>query len=337
MGMIAWVAVVGVLAVGCSGGASLQTATFDNNTPLTVIDVIDGEAMRASFEGEGKLGDVSGPIRPVSIAPTRANGLLIADMETRGILRIDGTNTVMASSVGPYVSRFNTRTAPRFVRTDLAGNVYAVDGTNEEIYVYDQDLVAITNITPPYRALGLPQGQLTGLAFGGYGEMYVADRLNSRVYRFDASGVQIGDFGSEEAPWARLNRPAGIACDDYDGSVYVCDLGERRIVAYDNTGALLRTFGQADLREPVAVAIDRSGHVFVADYSRRAILVYSREGEYLGLIDGPRLGFSEFGSPTDVAIRHGILHIADLDNQRIIKVRYARQADESGNEEPTAE
>lgn len=330
--MIVWVTVIGLLVVGCGGGASLQTVSFDDDTPLTVIDVIDGEALRASFEGEGKLGEVSGPIRPVSIAPTRANGLLIADIETRGILRIDATNTVMASSVGPYVSAFGTRTAPRFVRTDLAGSVYAVDGVNDDIYVYDQDLVAVTNFSPPYRALGLPQGQLTGLAFGGYGEMYVADRLNSRVFRFDASGVHVGDFGSEEAPWARLNRPAGIACDDYDGSVYVCDLGERRIVVYDNTGALLRTFGQADLREPVAVAIDRNGHVFVADHSRRAILVYSRQGEYLGLIDGPRLGFSDFGNPTDVAIRHGILYIADPDNQRIFKVRYARQVEESDAE-----
>ncbi len=332
MGTIVWFAVIGLILTGCSGGGSLRTATFDADTPLTVIDVISGEALRASFEGEGKLGDVSGPIRPVSIAPTRANGLLIADMETRGVLRIDGTNTVMASSVGPYVSRFSTRTAPRFVRTDLAGNVYAVDGVSDEIYVYDEDLVAVTNFSPPYRALGLPQGQLAGLAFGGYGDMYVADRLNSRIYRFDASGVHIGNFGSEEAPWARLNRPAGIACDDYDGSVYVCDLGERRVVVYDDSGALLRTFGQADLREPVAVAIDRNGHVFVADYSQRAILVYSRQGAYLGLIDGPRLGFSDFGSPTDVAIRHGILHIADLDSQRIIKVRYARRAEESDAE-----
>ncbi|GAB4318705.1 MAG: hypothetical protein Kow0074_08050 [Candidatus Zixiibacteriota bacterium] len=304
-------------------------AQFDADTPLEVVGIISGIELRESYRSDGRLGEIEGPIRPISIAPTRTNGLLIADIETRGLLRIDGANTVMSSTVGPYASQFSTRTAPRFVRVDLGGNVYTVDGVDDRIRVYDEDLVAVTTIEPPFQALGLPQGQLSGLAFGGYGEMYVADRLNSRVFRFDASGIAIGDFGSEDAPWARLNRPAGIACDDYDGSVYVCDLGERRVVVYDNNGTVLRTFGQADLREPVAVAIDRRGQVFVADYTKRAVLVYSRDGEYLGTIDGPRLGLHDFGRPADVAIRHGILFVADPDNLRIIKILYAQRSGES--------
>jgi DNA-binding beta-propeller fold protein YncE len=216
----------------------------------------------------------------------------------------------------------SAQSSPRFVRVDLTGNVYVSDGDNPWVSVYDSRLRSVSDLSPPYSALALPHGSISGLAMDAFGEFYMADRLNGKVYRFDAGGRFVSDFDGGDAPWARLGRPQGIACGPIDGAVYVCDPGQRRVVVFDNSGVALRSFGENELREPEAVAVNRHGQCLVADSELRAILVFSRQGRYVGRIDGQRIGFADFGGPTDVAVGDSTLYVADPSNGRVLRIRF---------------
>jgi len=75
--------------------------------------------------------------------------------------------------------------------------------------------------------------------------------------------------------------------------VYVADTGNSRIVRFNNKGELLASWGSSSrflfafgtegegrLDEPVGVALDSSGQVYVADTWNQRVAVFSAQGEF---------------------------------------------------------
>ena len=60
------------------------------------------------------------------------------------------------------------------------------------------------------------------------GDVYVVDRGNNRVQRFDRDGRFISEFGSAGRGNGQFDAPYGIAIDK-DGYIYVADTGNKRI------------------------------------------------------------------------------------------------------------
>lgn len=109
---------------------------------------------------------------------------------------------------------------------------------------------------------------------GGVGDVYVADRGNNRIQRFDADGNFISAFGQdvvESGPGnlgnsyeicraadgdvckagivsvstgGAMSGPRAIAVDQETGNVYVADGGFRRIQEFSAAGAFVRAWGQ---------------------------------------------------------------------------------------------
>jgi predicted membrane-bound mannosyltransferase/sugar lactone lactonase YvrE len=129
----------------------------------------------------------------------------------------------------------------------------------------------------------------------------------------------------------RFLSPRGIATAP-DGSVYVADSGNHRIVHLSEEGSLLNqwgTFGEAgDLNsappgvfsEPWGVAVGHDGKVYVADTWNHRVQVFSAEGEFLSAV-GPHDEEGEllFWGPRAVGIDdQGRLFIVDTGNHRIV-------------------
>ncbi len=85
----------------------------------------------------------------------------------------------------------------------------------------------------------------------------------------------------------QCKQPRGLAVDTETGRTYVADRGNNRIDVFDEAGALLFSFGSAQLEAPTSVAVDNdassaSHHdVYVADFGHRRIAKFDDEGHFL--------------------------------------------------------
>ena len=108
-----------------------------------------------------------------------------------------------------------------------------------------------------------------GVATDAGGNVYVVDRGNRRVQKFDAGGAFLTTWGSEGTADGQFMRPVAGAVDGA-GNVYVVDLAPPRIQKFTSDGSFLLAWGSegsgpGEFEFPYGVAIGPSGHVYVAD------------------------------------------------------------------------
>ena len=168
------------------------------------------------------------------------------------------------------------------------------------------------------------------LAFDKKGNLYVTDCYAARIFVIDPSGKMMlvagsgpgvygGGYKGDNGPAskARLFCPAGIALDE-DGDLYVADHGNNRIRKIDRTGLITTYAGSgatgvdaggfggdggpahnARLQEPLGLALDAEGNLFVADRDNNAIRKITRDGVIVTVAgkEGRRLASPETAAP----------------------------------------
>jgi len=186
-----------------------------------------------------------------------------------------------------------------------------------------------------------------GMAIDSSGNLYVADQGNHRIRKITPQGVVTTLAGSTQGfqdgtgTSAQFNSPYGVAIDS-SGNVYVADYDNHRIRKITSAGVVTTLAGSgtaghndgtgtsAQFNSPIGVAIDSSGHVYVADYSNHRIrkitpqgVVTTLAGSTQGFQDGTGTS-AQFNNPYGVAIdSSGNLYVADSFNNRIRKITSA--------------
>ncbi|MBA3975469.1 MAG: hypothetical protein C0504_14785 [Candidatus Solibacter sp.] len=210
---------------------------------------------------------------------------------TRALVNSPTSNPDIPTKTGLYL--------PSVVAVDAEGNLWVADTGNSRVLRFPKpfenmggerlpDLVigAESYTAPPtYTPSASTLGNPTGIAFSLSGQLYVSDGLFNRVLRFDppfssgmAATVVFGqpDFQTISGGSSpdKLNAPIGLAVDA-DDRLYVADLNNRRIAAFDranletvsgiNAGTPIR-HGSGRM-VPMTVAIDpKTGEIWVADH-----------------------------------------------------------------------
>jgi DNA-binding beta-propeller fold protein YncE len=124
-------------------------------------------------------------------------------------------------------------------------------------------------------------------------------------------------------PGAPFNMPSDAAVG-HDGSLYVLDGVNHRVVAYDAEGRLQFQFGArggglGQFAYPLGIATDPNGNIYVADSGNHRFQVFAADGKPLEAVPLPAATSGVSPDPTDVAVdaMRKRLYVADNDNHVI--------------------
>ncbi|XP_019614490.1 PREDICTED: uncharacterized protein LOC109462392 [Branchiostoma belcheri] len=101
------------------------------------------------------------------------------------------------------------------------------------------------------------------------GNIFAADQSNSRVLKYDKSGVYLSSFGSKGSGTGNLYFPSGI-CVDSSGRVIVADTRNSRVEMFTAEGEHVRTV--AYIHRPNHVATGGEGQLVVINDDRFATI-----------------------------------------------------------------
>ncbi len=215
---------------------------------------------------------------------------------------------------GPNRGQLNL---PRGITRDGAGNFYVVDTENMRVQKFDPS----GKFLLAFGSKGSSKGQFApysdtsvgagpgGIAVDKSGNIYVADTWNHRIQKFDPSGkflttwgsfINLADPGAASDPDkdSKFFGPRGVAIGP-DGNLYITDTGNKRVSIFDPTGKYIRQISSGmspdrtgpnypfdkpgELNEPIGIAVDGSGNVYVVDTNNKRIQKFDATGKSVAL------------------------------------------------------
>jgi DNA-binding beta-propeller fold protein YncE len=219
------------------------------------------------------------------------------------------------------------------IAVDDRGDVYVADTDNNRIqkFAFDGRFLARLGRNGGDGSAGAGPGELArpfGVAVDGWGNVYVADKVNDRVVKYGADGRLVATWGSTGTGAGQLRDPRGLGIGP-NGHLYVADHGNHRIVEFTATGAFVRMWGRnggdgsagsapGEFNQPRGVGFDRAGDVYVAEKLNHRIQKFTADGRFLATWGSFGSGDGQFNLPYGVALDGaGHVFVADTLNHRI--------------------
>jgi len=175
------------------------------------------------------------------------------------------------------------------------------------------------------------------------GNIYVTQHLDTgaphnSVWKFRPDGSLITTWGPHGDEPGQLLTPNGIAVSP-DGSVYVADSQNSRIVKYTSSGGYITEWGSegtgpGQFKDPENIAAAPDGSVYVEDKDNARIEQFSSSGTFMAAWDGKWAGSGydghdkgfdwENGGGGGIAVGpEGSVYVADTYNLRVVKYSHS--------------
>jgi uncharacterized protein (TIGR03437 family) len=309
----------------------------------------------AGFTGDTKAATLATLQTPTDVAVDSAGNLYIADYGNNRIRKLTASTGVVSTVAGNATKTFNGDVggatslglpSPQRVAVDAAGNFYIVDGPRMRKVANGTATTMAGGGSPAGEGGPAASAQLLspqGLAVDSTGSVYISDQGTGRLLKVSggtltrvAGGGNPGGANVDNIPAtsALLSAPYGVAVDPY-GNIYLADSTAARvrkisggvISTVAGGGTVLGDNGPATsalLSDPVGVAADPGGNLYIADLNRVRLV---SSGTISTIAGNGTAGYqgdagvataAELASPNGVAVdSSGSLYIADTGNNRI--------------------
>ncbi len=255
------------ILTACSGlpGSSSSVHKNPANSQLVFWRSIDG-GVQESNNAVPAAGGYIQLGRPVSVAAW-ADYIYIADAGRQAILRYDRRREVFS-----VYYRMPITAATRIIVT--AGEyLYITDPIQSRILYLDRNARLLREITD----FNLKQ-PVAITDDDSRGQILVADAFYNQILVFNKLGRLIQTIHPVDGTGAPISDLADMVVRK--GKIYLLDRLLRQIVVTDLDGAYLRTIGRDRLQQPVAMRIDDTGRILVADAFDNSLLFFSENGSH---------------------------------------------------------
>ncbi|MEY2661375.1 MAG: hypothetical protein RLZZ123_2547 [Pseudomonadota bacterium] len=261
----------------------------------------------STLAGSGALGNVNGTGATAKFdglwgVTVDTSGHLFVSETVNSDLRTITPTGVVSTLVGGVASGFldGTGTGAQFIdlrglAIDASGNLFVADTSNQRIRKVTP--TGVVSTVAGSGASGSADGVGTlasfrnpyGVAVDAAGVVYVAENTNHMIRKITPAGVVTtlagtGVAGSANGTGtnASFTSPRGLAVDA-SGAVYVADYGNHLIRKITSEGVVSTLAGTgirgsangvgtlASFNNPTGIALDGSGHLWVADASNHMI------------------------------------------------------------------
>ena len=317
-----------------------------------------------TFAGSGSAGNTDGNgsfasfNAPFGVAVDGSGNVYVADTSNHTIRKITPSGEVTTfAGTGTIGNVDGNGSAASFyfpfgIAVDGSGNVYVTEQGNHKIRKItpngDVTTVAGTGSQGNTDGNGTSASFDTpaGIAVDDSGNVFVADQNNHKIRKIAPNGdvTTVAGSGSQgntdgNGTSANFNFPRGIAIGA-SGNVFVADQGNHIIrkiapnadvTTVAGTGSPGNMDGNgtsASFNNPIGVAVDDSGNIYVVDVANHKIRKIAPNGDVTtvagtgsaGSTDGNGLAAS-FNNPVGIVVdSFGNLYIADLLNHKIRKI-----------------
>jgi DNA-binding beta-propeller fold protein YncE len=264
----------------------------------------------------------------------------------------------------------------RQIAIDSSGNIYAADYGNDRVQKFTSGGVHSSNIVTSvdevqglcvdssgnlyltfrnaasdyrvrkYDSFGTLQWTSATLSTVGLGHLavgddddftYVTKPGSHTIGRIlNATGVEVGTFGSSGTGDLQFNTPYGIAYAPATRSLYVVDQGNDRVQEISElTYAFVRKWGSSgsgdgQFSQPWAIACNPvNGNVYVTDIGRDDVQEFTSTGSFVRKFGSAGSGNGQFGSSQGIALNAAAsgLWASDADNEDVQKFTLATATD----------
>ena len=303
---------LGGFAFGLAGCASddapvPRAVALPNDSLLTPWLSLTG-GWRADPRQPLQAAPAAGPrlnfVQPVGVA-AQGEVLMVADAGARTLWRVERGRDAMAS-FAPFIGSGPEQGASLQMGSDFS--TWVALPAEHKVVQYDargrvqREWHDEANAARPV-VVAVPEDR---------SELLVADGATAQIVRFNPLGRTLGVLANARG---HMLQSIAAMCFGPRG-LYVLDRLAQQVVVLGAKGEVIEIVGENQLVQPRAMAVDRSGRIFVADDVDQRIKVF-RGAKLLGAAGGAGGGPGRFGRIESLAVEGNMLYVADSVNARV--------------------
>lgn len=226
-----------------------------------------------------KIDGAKNLISPLGIAVDVKLGNIYVSERESGKLKVlnfrgEGIHEIVLSKLG------RTEISTGRLTLDKAGNLYAIDGMNQEVLAFDMS----GNFKFRFGGMGTKEGQfemLQDIGIDEDGRVYAVSSLGTSVQVFDRDGRYLFGFGKHGGDEAKLSFPAGIGIDR-NKRLWLTDSFQHSLKVFDHNGKFLFKWGNmgkgnGDFLFPIDIDFDSKGNIYVLEKGNSRVQVFEEQ------------------------------------------------------------
>ena len=156
----------------------------------------------------------------------------------------------------------------------------------------------------------------TGITTDGEGNVYVTSE-DHKLWKFNRRGEVVKSVGKKGESVGEFDNPYNVQYHNH--RVYVCDRDNGRVQVFDSNLNFVQSFGDGpdQLEKPGDIDFDSQGNVYVVDYEKDQVVVFSEDGQYLRHFGQWGEGKGELGGPKGLCVSGDYAYVTEFLNHRV--------------------